>query len=154
NIVFADADLDAAVAGAEIGLFLNQGQCCCAGSRLFVEEKIHDAFVEKCVERAKSRRLGDPFDPNTIQGPQINQEQFDKILGYIEKGKEQGAELVAGGGRFGSRGYFVEPTVFTGVKDDMCIAQEEIFGPVMSVLPFKSIDEVIERGNKTSYGLA
>jgi aldehyde dehydrogenase (NAD+) len=154
NIVFADADLDAAVAGAEVALFLNQGQCCCAGSRLFVEEKVHDAFVEKCVERAKGRRLGDPFDANTIQGPQVDREQFDKILGYIEKGKAQGAKVLTGGGRFGDRGYFVEPTVFTGVKDDMVIAQEEIFGPVMSVLPFKSVDEVIERGNKTCYGLA
>lgn len=154
NIVFADADLDAAVAGAEVALFLNMGQCCCAGSRLFVEEKVHDEFVEKCVERAKARRLGDPFDPDTIQGPQVNREQFDKILGYIDRGKAEGAELLTGGGRFGDRGYFVEPTVFAGVKDDMCIAQEEIFGPVMSVLPFKSLDEVVERGNKTFYGLA
>ncbi len=154
NIVFADADLDAAVAGAEVALFLNQGQCCCAGSRLFVEEKIHDEFVERCVERAKGRTLGDPFDPNTIQGPQVDRDQFDKILGYIEKGKQQGAKVLTGGGRFGERGYFVEPTVFTGVKDDMVIAQEEIFGPVMSVLPFKTVDEVIERGNKTCYGLA
>jgi aldehyde dehydrogenase (NAD+) len=154
NIVFADADLDAAVAGAEVALFLNQGQCCCAGSRLFVEEKVHDAFVEKCVERAKGRRLGDPFDPNTIQGPQVDREQFEKILAYIEKGKAQGAKVLTGGGRFGDRGYFVEPTVFANVKDEHVIAQEEIFGPVMSVLPFKSVDEVIERGNRTCYGLA
>ena len=154
NIVFADADLDAAVLGAEVALFLNQGQCCCAGSRLFVEEKIHDAFVERCVERAKNRRVGDPFDPDTIQGPQVNREQFDKILGYIEKGKQEGANVLTGGNRFGDRGYFVEPTVFADVKDDMVIAQEEIFGPVMSILPFKTVDEVIERGNRTFYGLA
>lgn len=154
NIVFADADIDAAVAGAEIALFLNQGQCCCAGSRLFVEEAIHDEFVERCVDRAKNRVLGDPFDPNTVQGPQVNQEQFDKILGYIEKGKSQGAQMLTGGERFGDRGYFIEPTVFSGVRDDMVIAQEEIFGPVMSVLPFRSVEEVIDRGNKTAYGLA
>ena len=154
NIVFADADLDAAVAGAEVALFLNQGQCCCAGSRLFVEEKVHDEFVARCVERAKNRRLGDPFDPNTIQGPQVDREQLDRVLGYIEKGKAEGAEVLTGGGRFGDRGYYVEPTVFAGVRDDMVIAQEEIFGPVMSVLPFKTVDEVIERGNKTFYGLA
>ena len=154
NIVFADADLDAAVAGAEIGLFLNQGQCCCAGSRLFVEESIHDEFVDRCVEQAKNRVLGDPFDPNTAQGPQVNREQFDKILKYIDKGKEQGARALTGGGRFGDKGYFIEPTVFAGVKDEMVIAQEEIFGPVMSILPFKSAEEVIERGNRTAYGLA
>jgi aldehyde dehydrogenase (NAD+) len=154
NVVFADADLDAAAAGAEIGLFLNQGQCCTAGSRLFVEDRIHDAFVEKVVERAKSRRLGDPFDPETTQGPQVDQAQFDKILDYIDKGRTAGATCVTGGQRFGRRGYYVEPTVFTDVSDEMDIARDEIFGPVMSVLRFKTIDEVIERGNQTLYGLA
>ena len=154
NIVFADADMDAAAAGAEVALFLNQGQCCCAGSRLFVEEKVHDEFVETCIERAKGRKLGDPFDPNTVQGPQVDREQFDKILGYIEKGTAEGAQCRTGGSRFGEKGFFVEPTIFTGVKDEMTIAQEEIFGPVLAVLPFKNVDEVIERGNRTVYGLA
>jgi aldehyde dehydrogenase (NAD+) len=154
NIVFADSDLDAAVAGAELGLFFNQGQCCCAGSRLFVEDRVHDEFVEKIVARAKSRRLGDPFDPATTQGPQVDQAQFDKILSYIEKGEQDGAKCLTGGERFGDRGYFIEPTVFDEVTDDMAIATDEIFGPVMNILRFKNLDEVVERGNKTFYGLA
>jgi len=154
NIIYADADLDAAVEGAYIGLFLNQGQCCCAGSRIFVEEKIHDAFVERITQKAKARKLGDPFDLETEQGAQISQEQFDRILGYIQSGQQQGAKLLTGGKRWGERGYFIEPTVFTGVTDDMRIAQEEIFGPVMCILPFKDTDEVVERGNRTFYGLA
>lgn len=154
NVVFADADLDAAVEGAFFGLFFNQGQCCCAGSRLFVEEKVYDKFVEKVVARAKSQRVGDPFDPATTQGPQVSQEQCDRIMGYIEAGKTEGAKLLTGGNRLGSKGYFIEPTVFTEVKDEMKIAQEEIFGPVMSILRFKDVDEVIQRGNRTFYGLA
>ena len=154
NIIFADADLDAAADGAHFALFFNQGQCCCAGSRLFVEQKVHDAFVEKVLKRVKQTKVGDPFDPATTQGPQVSQEQFDKVLGYIESGKQSGAKLLSGGARCGDRGFFIEPTVFTGVKDDHKIAQEEIFGPVMSVIPFKDVDEVVERGNRTMYGLA
>jgi len=154
NIVFADADLDAAVEGSHLGLFLNQGQCCCAGSRLFVESHVHDEFVEKMLKRAKKTKVGDPFDPTTTQGPQVSQEQFDKVMGYIASGKTGGAKLRCGGGRVGKQGFFIEPTVFTGVKDEMKIAREEIFGPVMSIIPFRDIDEVIERGNRTTYGLA
>ncbi len=154
NVVFADADLDAAVEGAYFGLFFNQGQCCCAGSRLFVEEKIHDQLVEKLVKKAKSQKVGDPFDPETTQGPQISQEQFDKILGYIEAGSKEGAKMLTGGKRIGERGYFVEPTVFDNVTDNMKIAREEIFGPVMNILKFRDPDEVIRRGNQTFYGLA
>lgn len=154
NVVFADADLEAAVAGAEFGLFFNQGQCCCAGSRLFVEESIHDKFVEKVVARAKTRKVGDPFDPNTTQGPQVDSDQFNKILGYIDKGKSEGAKCLTGGSRVGNKGYFIEPTVFGNVNDDMAIARDEIFGPVMSILPFKNVDEIIERANSTYYGLA
>jgi aldehyde dehydrogenase (NAD+) len=154
NVVFADADLDAAVEGAFFGLFFNQGQCCCAGSRLFVEERVHDQFVEKIVQRAKKQRVGDPFDPETTQGPQVSQEQMDRILGFIDSGKKDGAKLLLGGNRCGERGYFVEPTVFTGVTDEMKIAKDEIFGPVMNILRFKDVDEVIKRGNQTYYGLA
>ncbi len=154
NIVFADADLDAAVAGAEFGLFFNQGQCCCAGSRLFVERSIHERFVEKVVERARQRKVGDPFHPETTQGPQVDRDQFEKIMGYIEQGKAEGAVCLTGGERVGDRGWFVAPTVFDQVTDGMRIAQDEIFGPVMCVLPFDDVDEVIERGNRTAFGLA
>ena len=154
NVVFADADLDAAVEGAYFGLFFNQGQCCCAGSRLFVEEKIHDQFVEKLLKKAKSQKVGDPFDPDTTQGPQVSQEQCDRIMGYIEAGKKEGAKLLTGGKRVGERGYFIEPTVFDGVNDEMKIAREEIFGPVMNILKFKDVNEVVKRGNQTCYGLA
>ncbi|RIK69187.1 MAG: betaine-aldehyde dehydrogenase [Planctomycetota bacterium] len=154
NIVFADADADAAIQGAYFGLFFNQGQCCCAGSRLFVEESIHGQFVEKLIGIAKSRRVGDPFDTKTHQGPQVSREQFDRVMNYIDIGNKQGAKLVTGGSRVGDRGFFVEPTVFDGVRDDMTIAQEEIFGPVLCVMPFKDMDEVIGRANNSIYGLA
>ncbi|WP_013324932.1 aldehyde dehydrogenase family protein [Gloeothece verrucosa] len=154
SIVFADADLDYTIKGVHHGLFFNQGQCCNAGSRLFVEEKCYDEFVAKSVELAKQRMVGDPFDANTKQGPQVDQAQFDKVMSYIESGMRQGANLVTGGHRVGERGYFIEPTVFADVQDEMQIAQEEIFGPVMSIIKFKDIDEVIERANKTIYGLA
>ncbi len=154
NIIFADADLDAAVAGAEFGLFFNQGQCCCAGSRVFVEKSVHGEFVERLVARARDRRLGDPFDPETTQGPQVDQDQFNKIMGFIERGKSGGAECLTGGKRFGDKGFFVEPTVFDNVTDDMEIAQHEIFGPVMSILPFESAEEIVDRANNTYFGLA
>jgi len=154
NIVFADADMEEAIEGSHFALFFNQGQCCCAGSRVFVEEKVYDQFVQKSAERAKRRVVGDPLDKVTEQGPQVDAEQFKKVLGYVESGKQEGARLVAGGGRVGDRGYFVAPTVFADVKDDMKIAQEEIFGPVMSILKFKEMDELVDRANKTIYGLA
>jgi aldehyde dehydrogenase (NAD+) len=154
NIVFADADMNQAVEGSHFALFFNQGQCCCAGSRLFVERKAYDEFVERSVDRAKRRTVGDPFDANTEQGPQVDDAQFDKVMSYIESGKKEGAKLLCGGGRVGDRGYFIAPTVFADVRDEMKVAQEEIFGPVMSIIPFESLDEVIERGNRTMYGLA
>lgn len=154
NIVFADADLDAAIEGAHDAIFFNQGQCCCAGSRLFVEEQCYDEFVAKTVEKAKNRIVGDPFDSNTEQGPQVDKEQFDKVMSYIESGMRQGAQVLCGGNRVGDKGFFIAPTVFADVRDDMQIAQEEIFGPVMSIIKFKNIDEVIQRANNTIYGLA
>ena len=154
NIIFADTDLDDAVEGAHLGLFVNQGQSCCAGSRVFVEETIYDEFVEKSTARARKRRVGDPLDPRTDQGPQVSASQFDRIMGYIESGKREGATLACGGERVGDRGYFIQPTVFSDVQDEMKIAREEIFGPVMSIIPFKDVDEVIARANRTTYGLA
>jgi aldehyde dehydrogenase (NAD+) len=154
NIIFADADLDAAVAGSHFALYFNHGQCCCAGSRLFVEDKVYDRVVEKLAERNDGYRIGDPFDPQTDQGPQVDQAQFDKIMFYIDKGRQEGAQCVTGGRRHGDRGYFVEPTLFAGVSDDMQIARDEIFGPVLSVLRFSDLDEVAHRGNQTFFGLA
>lgn len=158
NVIFADADLDAAVEGAHFGLFFNQGQCCCAGSRLFVEDKIHDKFIEKLVSKTGKRRVGDPFDPTTEQGPQVDKDQYDKILGYIAEGKKAGAKCLIGGGpatvNASKKGFFVQPTVFDDVDDKMSIAVDEIFGPVLSVLRFKDISEVVKRANNTAYGLA
>lgn len=126
-----------------------------AGSRTYVQDKIYDEFVERSAERAKKRTVGNPFDLSVEQGPQVDQEQLNKILGLINEGKKQGAKLVAGGGRYqGLPGYFVEPTVFSDVKDDMVIAREEIFGPVQQIIRFKDLDDVIERANNTEYGLA
>lgn len=154
NVVYADADLDAAVQGAYVGLYLNQGQCCCAGSRLFVQRSIHDAFLEKLKALTESRRVGDPFSEDTEQGPQVDQDQFDKIMSYIEKGRQEGARCVTGGRRVGDKGYFVAPTIFDQVTDTMAIAQDEIFGPVLSVLTFEDSSEMIHRANNTFYGLA
>jgi aldehyde dehydrogenase (NAD+) len=154
NIVFADADQEAAVNGALLGLYLNQGQCCCAGSRLFVQDSIHDQFVDRLAAKIKGRKLGDPFDPATQQGPQVDKAQFDKIMSYIAKGKSQGARCVTGGERFGDKGFFIAPTLFADVKDEMAIACDEIFGPVLSVIKFREIEEVIQRANSTDYGLA
>jgi aldehyde dehydrogenase (NAD+) len=154
NIVFADANMDEAIEGSHMGLFFNQGQVCCAGSRVFVEDKVYDQFVEQSTARAKKRTVGDPFDAGTEQGPQVDKTQLERVLSYIESGQSEGAKLNCGGERVGDKGYFVEPTIFSDVKDNMKIAREEIFGPVMSILRFKNLDEVIDRANKTTYGLA
>ncbi|CAH2087122.1 unnamed protein product [Euphydryas editha] len=154
NIVLADADLPAAVETAHMALFYNMGQCCCAGSRTFVQDTIYDEFVALATARAKRRVLGDPFKPETEQGPQIDGEQQEKILQLIKSGQEQGARLMTGGGRTGDRGYYVQPTVFADVRDHMDIARTEIFGPVQQILKFSQLDEVLERANDTEYGLA
>jgi len=124
-----------------------------AGSRTFVQEGIYDKFLEKAVEAAKAKKVGDPLLPDTENGPQISEEHTNKILGYIAQGEKEGAKLLTGGRRIARPGYFLEPTVFAGVTDNMTIAKEEIFGPVMNVLKFKTVDEVIARANDTEYGL-
>ncbi|VDO34585.1 unnamed protein product [Haemonchus placei] len=154
NIIFSDADLDSAIHLAHLGIFFNQGQVCCAGSRVFVEGKIYDDFIARSKELAEKRKLGNPFDLQTEQGPQIDEEQLKTIQRYVESGKKQGAQLVTGGKKWGDKGFFFEPTIFANVKDEMVIAQEEIFGPVMSVIRFDSMDHLVEIANNTIYGLA
>lgn len=157
NIVFADADLDAAVRGATVGIFYGKGEVCAAGSRLLVERSIKDAFMQKLVDRVKKMQPGDPLDPKTRFGSLVSPQQMQTVLGYVEKGKSEGAELVAGGNRsqFGNgKGCFVEPTVFDNVKNDMTIAREEIFGPVLAVIAFDDADEAVRIANDTPYGLA
>jgi len=154
NIVFADADLDDAIEGAHAGIFFNQGQSCIAGSRVYVDEKIYDEFVARSAERAQERKLGNPLDMKTEQGPQVDQAQFDRIMNYVAIGESEGARLVCGGERVFDKGYFIRPVVFADVTDSMRIAREEIFGPVMSILRFKTMREVIDRANDTDYGLA
>ncbi|KAJ8285959.1 hypothetical protein GJAV_G00032920 [Gymnothorax javanicus] len=154
NIILSDADMEDAVEQSHFALFFNQGQCCCAGSRTYVQESIYKEFVERSVERAKKRVVGDPFNLGTEQGPQVDEEQFKKILGYISSGKREGAKLMCGGEVAADRGYFIQPTIFGDVQDNMTIAREEIFGPVMQILKFKDLEEVVERANDTKYGLA
>jgi aldehyde dehydrogenase (NAD+) len=157
NIVFADADMEAAVKGALTGIFYNKGEVCAAGSRLFLEDSIHDAFMGKLTERVKGLTVGDPMDKATRMGPVVSKAQMDTVLSYIEAGKQEGARLVAGGGRASvgnGKGYFIQPTIFDDVRNTMKIAREEIFGPVLSVIPFKSLDEGLAEGNSTTYGLA
>jgi acyl-CoA reductase-like NAD-dependent aldehyde dehydrogenase len=157
NIVFADADIDSAVKGAINGIFYGKGEVCNAGSRLFVHSKVHDEFLEKLVGRAKKMVPGDPLDPKTRMGALVSQEQMQTVLGYIEAGKNEGAKLVAGGNRVsvnGGNGFFVEPTIFGGVRNDMKIAQEEIFGPVLATMQFDDVDQVVELANQNPYGLA
>ncbi|KAK1265642.1 Aldehyde dehydrogenase family 2 member C4 [Acorus gramineus] len=153
-IIFDDADVDKAVDLAHTAIFYNKGEICVAGSRVFVQEGIYDEFVKKSAEKAKSQIVGDPFDPLVSQGPQVDKNQFEKILRYIDYGKEDGATLLTGGKACGEKGYYIEPTIFTDVKEDMRIAKDEIFGPVMSLMKFKTVEEAIEKANNTRYGLA
>lgn len=157
DVVFADADLDAAVPGAGMAVFANSGQICSAGTRLFVERKIYEAFTDRVGAYSKTLRVGDSSDPQTQVGPLVSTEQLDRVTSYLAIGRQEGARSLSGGERLTegalANGYFVPPTVFADVKDDMRIAQEEIFGPVISAIPFDDIEEVITRGNRTSFGL-
>lgn len=153
-VVFADADLGDAVNTAHHAIFDNHGQSCCAASRTFVQEEIYDEFVKQSKELALKRIVGDPYDEKTNQGPQIDNDQFTKILHLIESGKKEGATVQCGGDRWGKQGYFIQPTIFSNVQDNMRIAKEEIFGPVMQIIKFKNIEEVLPRANNTTYGLA
>jgi len=153
-VIFEDVDLDEAVRIAHDNVFVNQGQCCCAATRTFVHEAIYDKFVEKSRTLALKRKVGNPFKDETQQGPQVDNIQFDKILSLIEAGKKEGAKLQCGGSKIPGEGYFIQPTVFSDVTDNMRIAVEEIFGPVQQILKFKTLDEVLERCNHTKYGLA
>nr|AUF72237.1 aldehyde dehydrogenase 2F1 [Syntrichia caninervis] len=154
NIVFADADLDEAINWVNFGIYFNHGQCCCAGSRIYVEEPIYEKFIERFRQRASENAVGDPFSKDTFQGPQVSQLQFDRIMGYIDEGKKSGATVETGGNRIGNKGYFIEPTIFSNVTEDMKIQQEEIFGPVCTISKFKNKADVIKIGNNTTYGLA
>jgi len=157
NIVFADADLEQAVRGATNGIFYGKGEVCAAGSRLFVEKKIHHEFIAKLADRAKKMVAGDPMDPKTRFGALVSEQQMNNVLGYIEKGKAEGAQVVAGGGKAqvgDGRGCFVQPTVFDGVTNGMTIAREEIFGPVLAVITFEDAEDAIRQANNTDYGLA
>ncbi len=157
NIVFADADIDSAVRGAINGIFYGKGEVCNAGSRLFLESKLREEFTEKLVARASKMRPADPLDPKTRLGAIVSQEQMETVLSFIDAGKKDGAKLVAGGNRAsvdGGKGFFIEPTIFGDVKNEMRIAREEIFGPVLSVLTFDDIDQVVEQANNNPYGLA
>jgi aldehyde dehydrogenase (NAD+) len=157
DIVFADADLDSAVAGAGMAVFANSGQICSAGTRLFVEKKIYEEFTNKVAAFGKSLHVGDGRDPKTQVGPLVSAEQMERVTGYLSIGRQEGARPLSGGERLTegalASGYFVPPTVFADVRDEMRIAQEEIFGPVISAIPFTDIEEVLTRGNATSFGL-
>ena len=158
DIVFADASLEAAVAGASMGVFANSGQVCCAGTRIFVERPVYEEFVARFSEAASRLRVGDAMDAGTEIGPVVSEAQLDRVTRYLGYGMADGARVTAGGSRVCqgplASGYFVEPTVFADVEDDMRIARDEIFGPVASILPFETVDEVVRRANDTSYGLA
>ncbi|KAL7960250.1 aldehyde dehydrogenase domain-containing protein [Trichoderma compactum] len=154
NIVFNDADIEQAISWVNFGIYFNHGQTCCAGTRIFVQEGIYDKFLEAFKKRALANKVGDPFHNETFQGPQVSQLQFDRIMGYIQSGKEEGATVEIGGERHGEKGYFIQPTIFSNVTADMKIMREEIFGPVAAIAKFKDEEEVIQMGNDSNYGLA
>jgi len=159
NVIFADADLDQAVNGAMMGIFFNQGQVCCAGSRVFIEEKVKDEFLARFKEKAERITVGDPMDKATLMGPQVSVEQLDRIKSYVDIAREEGATVFAGGGQpklegAFQNGYFFQPTIFSDVNNSMRVAQEEIFGPVSSVITFDNDDDLLRQANETMYGLS
>jgi phenylacetaldehyde dehydrogenase len=154
NVVYADSDLDAAIAGSANGIFFNHGQCCNAGSRLYVQKQVFDDVVSGVAEAAKKIKVAPGTDPDSQMGPLISDEQFEKVLGYMESGRSDGAEAVVGGGREGDRGYFVQPTILTNTTNDMKVVREEIFGPVVVAVPFDSQEDILPVANDTNFGLA
>jgi phenylacetaldehyde dehydrogenase len=154
NVIFKDADMDVAIPGAASGIFFNQGQCCCAGSRLYVEKDVFDKVIEGISANAKKIRMGSGLDPKTQMGPLVSEEQLSRVCGYLESGVSQGAKAVAGGKKKGEKGYFVEPTVLVDTTEEMKVVQEEIFGPVVVAMPFSSEEEIVPRANDNVYGLA
>jgi acyl-CoA reductase-like NAD-dependent aldehyde dehydrogenase len=154
NIIFPDADLDQAVPTSMMGVYFNSGQVCCAGTRIFVQRDRYDEVVEKFANFSKGVSVGDPFDKKNVIGPVVSQEQFDRVKGYLDIGKKEGAKVSAGGETYGEKGYFVKPTLFSGVNNEMQIAREEIFGPVGAAISFKDENDAVLQGNDTDYGLS
>jgi phenylacetaldehyde dehydrogenase len=154
NVVLEDADVDAVIPGAASAIFFNQGQCCCAGSRLYVDKKIFDKVVDGVAQNASKIRVGPGFDPENDMGPLVSEEQLNRVCGYLESGQQEGAKALTGGSRDGTRGYFVKPTVLVNTTDKMKVVQEEIFGPVVTAIPFSDPNEIVAKANDTIYGLA
>jgi phenylacetaldehyde dehydrogenase len=154
NIVFSDSDVKSAIPAAASAIFFNQGQCCCAGSRLYIEKAIFDQVVEGVADQAKKIKVGPGLEPDTQMGPLVSQEQLERVCGYLESGRSEGAHAAAGGERHGNKGYFVKPTVLVNTKPNMKVVQEEIFGPVVTAMPFDDINDVVAQSHNTIYGLA
>jgi phenylacetaldehyde dehydrogenase len=154
NVVFADADVDQAVAGAASAIFFNHGQCCCAGSRLYIENRIFDKVVDGVAKQAEKIQLGAGFEANSDMGPLVSKEQLDRVCSYLEAGFAEGAKAVVGGGKHGDKGYFVKPTVLVNANEKMKVVREEIFGPVVTAMPFKDAAEIVPKANNSDYGLA
>ena len=154
NVVLGDVDVDAAIAGAASAIFFNHGQCCCAGSRLYVDSKIFDQVVAGVSDHAAKIRVGSGLEPSTDMGPLVSAEQMNRVCSYLESGFAEGAKATVGGSRHGDKGYFVKPTVLVNTHDKMKVVQEEIFGPVVTAIPFSDTDELIAKANDSAYGLA
>ncbi|HTR47650.1 MAG TPA: aldehyde dehydrogenase family protein [Verrucomicrobiae bacterium] len=154
NLVFDDADIETTIPGAAMAIFFNHGQCCCAGSRLYVENKQFDKVVEGVSQIASKIRVGSGLDPSTDMGPLVSEEQMNRVCGYLESGYSEGAKATTGGKRHGAKGYFVEPTVLVNTNEKMKVVREEIFGPVVTAIPFKDVDDLVAKANDSEYGLA